>query len=137
MDKYLRDLSRGHGTWARAAGVDEHTINRQGEICDAYYQEYLPTEAIEIGGVLDALAELSHHVRMTMVTTAKRVDFQPSTEIVVTPYMDFVLVREDYRLAKPDPEPYLSGLKRFGAAREECWWSRTQPRAELARRCGA
>ena len=53
MDKYLRDLSRGHGTWARAAGVDEHTINRQGEICDAYYQEYLPTEAIEIGGVLD------------------------------------------------------------------------------------
>jgi beta-phosphoglucomutase-like phosphatase (HAD superfamily) len=33
--------------------------------------------------------------------------------------MDFVLVREDYTLAKPDPEPYLAGLKRFGAAKDE------------------
>ena len=33
--------------------------------------------------------------------------------------MDFVLVREDYELAKPHPEPYLAGLKRFGAAKEE------------------
>jgi beta-phosphoglucomutase-like phosphatase (HAD superfamily) len=33
--------------------------------------------------------------------------------------MDFVLVREDYKLAKPDPEPYLTGLHRFGAAKEE------------------
>ena len=33
--------------------------------------------------------------------------------------MDFVLVREDYERAKPHPEPYLTGLKRFGAAKEE------------------
>jgi len=33
--------------------------------------------------------------------------------------MDFVLVREDYKLAKPHPEPYLTGLKRFGATKEE------------------
>jgi HAD superfamily hydrolase (TIGR01509 family) len=33
--------------------------------------------------------------------------------------MDFVLVREDYSLAKPHAEPYLTGLKRFGATKEE------------------
>ncbi len=34
-------------------------------------------------------------------------------------FMDFVLVREDYGHAKPHPEPYLTGLKRFGATRGE------------------
>ena len=33
--------------------------------------------------------------------------------------MDFVLTREDYELAKPHPEPYLTGLKRFGATPQE------------------
>lgn len=121
-DQYLLDMSRGLGTWAqaRAAGVDERTINRQREVRNAYYQEYLRTEAIEIDGVVEVLADLSQYVRMAIVTTAKRADFELiHQERQITPYMDFVLVREDYMLAKPDPEPYLTGLKRFGAAKEE------------------
>jgi HAD superfamily hydrolase (TIGR01509 family) len=121
-DQYLRDMSRGLGTWAQAeaAGVDERTINRQREARNAYYQEYLRTEPIEIDGVVEALAELSQYVRMAIVTTAKRADFELiHQERQITPYMDFVLVREDYTLAKPHPEPYLTGLKRFGAAKAE------------------
>jgi HAD superfamily hydrolase (TIGR01509 family) len=121
-DQYLRDMSQGLGTWAqaKAAGVDERTINGQREVRDAYYQEYLRTEAIEIDGVVEALADLSQYVRMAIVTTAKRADFEIiHHERQITSYMDFVLVREDYTLAKPDPEPYLTGLKRFGAAKEE------------------
>jgi HAD superfamily hydrolase (TIGR01509 family) len=121
-DQYLRDMSRGLGTWAqaRAAGVDERTISRQRDVRNDYYQEYLRTEAIEIEGVVEALAELSKYVRMAIVTTAKRADF----EIIhakrrIRQFMDFVLVREDYGLAKPHPEPYLTGLKRFGATKEE------------------
>ena len=34
-------------------------------------------------------------------------------------FMDFVLAREDYKLAKPHAEPYLTGLKRLGATTEE------------------
>ncbi|MEP6816149.1 MAG: HAD family hydrolase [Marmoricola sp.] len=57
---------------------------------------------------------------MAIVTTAKRADFELiHQDRQITPYMDFVLVREDYTLAKPDPEPYLTGWKRFGAAKEE------------------
>ena len=121
-DQYLRDMGQGLGTWAQArvAGVDERTINRQREVRDAYYREYLRTEPIEIDGVVEALAELSQYVGMAVVTTAKRADFELIHQgREITPYLDFVLVREDYALAKPDPEPYLTGLKRFGAAREE------------------
>jgi HAD superfamily hydrolase (TIGR01509 family) len=121
-DQYLRDMNQGLGTWAqaRAAGTDEQTIGRQRELRDNYYREYLRTEAIEIEGVMEALAELSKYVRMAIVTTAKRVDFEIIHENrQIRKFMEFVLVREDYRRAKPHPEPYLAGLKRLGATREE------------------
>ncbi|BEL05462.1 HAD family phosphatase [Actinoplanes sichuanensis] len=121
-DRYLRDMSRGLGAFdqAVAAGVDESAIGRQRKVRDGYYQEYLRTEAIEIDGVVEALAALSKHVRMAIVTTSKRADF----EIIhdgrqIRRFMDFVLVRDDYRLAKPHPEPYLTALQRFGAAKDE------------------
>jgi HAD superfamily hydrolase (TIGR01509 family) len=121
-DRYLRDMNQGSGTWAqaRAAGVDEQTISRLRPVRNGYYQEYLRTEAIEIDGVLEALAELSTYARMAIVTTAKRADFAIIHEKrQITRFMDFVLVREDYQLAKPHPEPYLTGLTRLGASREE------------------
>jgi HAD superfamily hydrolase (TIGR01509 family) len=121
-DQYLRDMSQGLGTWAqaRAAGIDEQTISRQREVRDDYYQQFLRTETIEIEGVVEALAELSEYVRMAIVTTARRADFDLIHEKrQVRRFMDFVLVREDYELTKPHPEPYLTGLKRFGATTEE------------------
>src|SRR5580693_229065 len=121
-DQYLLDMSQGLGTWAqaRAAGVDEQTISRQRAARDDYYQEYLRTEAIEIEGVVEALDELSHYVRMAIVTTAKRADFETIHEKrQIRNFMEFVLVREDYKLAKPHPEPYLTGLRRLDAAKDE------------------
>jgi HAD superfamily hydrolase (TIGR01509 family) len=121
-DQYLRDMNQGLATWAqaRAAGIDERAISRQRKVRNDYYQEYLRTEAIEIEGVVETLAELSKYVRMAIVTTAKRVDFEIIHERrQIRQFMDFVLVREDYKLAKPHPDPYLAGLKRLGAAKEE------------------
>ena len=121
-NQYLQDMNQGLATWAqaRAAGIDEQTISRQREVRNAYYQEYLRTEAIEIEGVVETLAELSKYVRMAIVTTAKRMDFAIIHEKrQVTQFMDFVLVREDYKLTKPHPEPYLIGLERLGATKKE------------------
>ena len=121
-EQFLRDMTQGLATWsqARAAGIDEETISRQREVRNDYYQDYLRAEAIEIEGVVETLAELAKYVRMAIVTTAKRVDFEIIHENrKIRQFMDFVLVREDYKLAKPDPEPYLTGLKRFGATKEE------------------
>ena len=121
-DQYLRDMNQGLATWAqaRAAGVDEETIGRQREVRNGYYQEYLRTERIEIDGVVEALAELATYVRMAIVTTARRVDFDVIHEgRHIRRFMEFVLTREDHRLAKPHPEPYLTALKRFGATPQE------------------
>jgi HAD superfamily hydrolase (TIGR01509 family) len=124
LDKqqYLRDMTQGLGSWAqaRAAGIDEQALSTRRAARDAYYQEYLRTEAIEIEGVVEALAELSRYARMAIVTTAKRADFEIIHEKrQIRQFMDFVLVRDDYELAKPHPEPYLTGLRRFGASKEE------------------
>jgi HAD superfamily hydrolase (TIGR01509 family) len=121
-EQYQRDMVAGAGSWAqaRAAGVAESVIDRLRAARDTYYHEYLQTEDIEIPGVLDVLAELSAHVRMAIVTTSKRADFEFIHRARrITAHMDFVLTREDYRQAKPHPEPYLTGLQRFGARTEE------------------
>jgi len=124
LDKqqYLRDMTQGLGSWAqaKAAGIDEQTLSTRRAARDAYYQEYLRTEAIEIEGVVEALAELSRYARMGIVTTAKRADFELIHEKrQIRQFMDFVLLREDYEFAKPHPEPYLTGLRRFGGGKEE------------------
>ncbi len=121
-DRYVRDMNLGLGTWAQAreAGVSEATINRQRDARNDYYREYLRTEAIEIDGVVEVLHTLSGLVRMGIVTTSKRADFDLiHQKREIGKFMEFVLVREDYEHAKPHPEPYLTGLKRFGAVREQ------------------
>ncbi|MEE9453924.1 MAG: HAD family phosphatase [Paracoccaceae bacterium] len=121
-EQYLHDMTLGAGTWARAkaAGTDEQTIDRLRNARNGYYQNSLRTEAIEIEGVAETLAELSKHARMAIVTTSKRVDFElihKNRDLVQ--FFDFVLMREDYSHSKPHPEPYLMGLKRLGATRED------------------
>lgn len=131
QEQYLRDMSQGQGTWvqARAAGISDKTVEGLREIRDAYYRESLRTEDIEIAGVVATLEELSKYVRMAIVTTSKRADFEIIHEHRrIRQFMDFVLVREDYALAKPNPEPYLTGLKRFGAAKNETLIVEDSPR---------
>ena len=121
-DQYLRDMTHGQATWAqaKAAGIDEQTIGRQREVRNVYYQEYLRTEDIEIEGVLETLDLLAGAYRMGIVTTSKRADFALIHENrSILDYMEFYLAREDYKNAKPHPEPYLRGLQRFGAAAAE------------------
>ncbi|MEU5155754.1 HAD family phosphatase [Glycomyces sp. NPDC021274] len=120
-DRYRRNMTQGGEAWrqAREAGVDEATIDRLRAVRDEYYQEHLRTEAIEIEGVVETLAELAKHVRMAIVTTSRRADFEVIHEHRhIRGFMDFVLVREDYGRSKPHPEPYLTGLQRLGATKE-------------------
>ncbi|MGF6823495.1 HAD superfamily hydrolase (TIGR01509 family) [Microbacterium sp. ZKA21] len=122
LDQYLHDMAHGLGTWHQAArtGVDEATIDRLKALRNEYYQESLRTEQIEIDGVEEVLAELAPHVRMAIVTTSKRADFDLiHANRGILRFMDFVLSRDDYTQAKPHPEPYLTALERFGAARSE------------------
>ena len=123
LEDYLEDMQHGRGTWARAraAGVDEATIVRARVRRDELYQEFLRTEDVSIEGVTDVLTSLADlTIRMAIVTTSKRSDFEViHRESRILPFMEFVLLREDYERAKPHPEPYLAGLERFGASADQ------------------
>jgi len=121
-DQYLHDMTRGLGTWAqaKAAGISKQTINKLRLVRNDYYQNYLQTQSISIEDVEETLSELSKCVSMAIVTTSKQADFELiHKKRNMTKFFDFVLVREDYKHAKPHPEPYLTGLSRFSATKDE------------------
>ena len=122
LGDYLDDMAQGRGTWARAraAWITDEAIDRARAARDSYYREYLRTEDLEIEGVLAVLTELSSNVRMAIVTTARPSDLElihRTREIL--PLMELVLTRDDYELAKPHPETYLTALVRLGVPAEQ------------------
>ena len=93
------------------------------------YKELLRGNIPILDGVKDALGELQGKVAMAIVTSSRRVHFDAmhaGTGLI--PYFDFVLAREDYTLSKPDPEPYLTAMKKSGFGPEECLVVEDSPR---------
>ena len=123
FDVYMEIMARGGTAWevAKKQGFSQKVVDKQRAIRDIYYQEFIQNQAIEIDGVLDVLEELSKNYKMGIVTTSRRVDFDlihNKREIVK--YMDFTLCVEEYPRSKPHPDPYLAGMKKFNATKEEC-----------------
>ena len=122
-NNYLQRMVYGKSSWdlALAAGLDPDEVVRKRQHRDIYYRQYLASEDIEIPGVIETLEVLSGDHQMAIVTTSRGADF----EVIhknrrIVSFMDFVLLREDYVASKPDPEPYLLALKRFGATVDQC-----------------
>jgi len=120
---YLQRMAQGKSSWdlATAAGIDADRIAMKRQQRDAWYEEYLLHEAIDIPGIEQMLEKLSKTHKMAIVTTSTSAHF----ELIhrhrnLTRFMNFVLTREDYVLSKPDPEPYLRALQIFGASADEC-----------------
>ena len=119
---YLDFMQDGKSLWSFAyeEGFPEKTISEQRKKRDAYYQDFLLNENIEIPGVEETLATLCKVFSMAIVTTSKRKDFDLiHKDRSIVKFMDFVLTVEDYGSAKPDPEPYLAALQKYGAIPEE------------------
>jgi HAD superfamily hydrolase (TIGR01509 family) len=119
---YQEIMVNGLAAWKLAdeQGIPAETIAGQRHKRNVWYQEYLVTRSLEIPGVEATLASLADRYRMAVVTTSKRADFNViHAERALLKYMAFSLKREDYVNSKPDPEPYLLALRRFGAGPEE------------------
>lgn len=120
FEEYMKLMTDGKGVWLAAPNATQEQIDIARDQRDLYYQEYLKNEDLAIENVHGVLKELSKKYKMGIVTTSRRVDF----EIIhknrgITDFMEFVLCVEDYPRSKPFPDPYLAGLKRFGARKEE------------------
>lgn len=119
---YQQIMAKGGSAWEVAiqAGISTNIIDKQREIRDIYYQNYLKTKNLEIPNVKKVLDNLSKKYKMAIITTSRRVDF----ELIhknrgITDFMDFILCVEDYPRAKPFPDPYLKGLELFKASNNE------------------
>lgn len=122
LDVYLEIMARGGTAWELAfdKGISKEIIDKKRFQRDIYYQNFLRTEDIEIPGVKDVLSELSKDYEMAIITTSRRVDFDLIHEKRgIVDFMDFTLCVEEYKRAKPYPDPYLAGIKRFNASKEE------------------
>lgn len=115
---YLQFMSVGRSCWelAKESGQSEAAIaEKRGERA-TLYESYLATKEIEIDGVLETLSILRKRYRMAIVSTSKRSDF----ELIhrsrgILQFFEFIINIEDCEEPKPDPDPYLKALKRFGA----------------------
>ena len=57
---------------------------------------------------------------MAIVSTSKRSDFELIHRCgVILPFLEFAINIEDCEQPKPDPDPYLKALNRFGASAGE------------------
>ncbi len=123
FDVYMEIMARGGTAWevAQKHGISKKEIDKKRAQRDIYYQEFIQNENIEIDGVLEVLKELSKSYKMGIVTTSRRVDFDlVHNKMDIVSYMDFTLCVEEYPRSKPHPDPYLAGMKKFNATKDEC-----------------
>lgn len=122
FDVYMEIMARGGTAWEVAFkhGFSKETVDNKRFQRDIYYQEYLKTKQLEIPEVKKTLKTLTRKYKMAIITTSRRVDF----ELIhknrgIVDFMDFSLCVEEYKRAKPYPDPYLAGLNKFNALNSE------------------
>lgn len=106
---------------AEEKGFDAVTVENYRDKRNELYQHYLKTEDISIMGVTEVLQELKQKYEMCVITSARREDFDLLHQNRgIVDHMSFVLCSGEYKRSKPHPDPYLEGMQRFNATKEEC-----------------
>lgn len=103
---------------------------------DARYSELLRTENLAIPGMVGLLERVKQRCFTTGIVTASR---REHFNLIhgrsgMLERVDFTVVREDYRAAKPSPDGYLAGIERTGLAATECLAVEDSPRGVAAAR---
>lgn len=84
------------------------------EEVDCEFQRYLCE--LEIRSGINELFELirSLNIPQAIITNARKNSAQPVLDVKgITPFMQFILFKEDYEERKPHPAPYLQGLSKM------------------------
>jgi len=120
VELFLR-ASRGAWDLLRARGVAERAIDEARAGRDRRYQELLGAGDLLMPGVADGLAALAGRFRLAIVTSSEPEPFAAvHARAGILHHFELALTREQYRNAKPDPEPYLCAVARLGVAPERC-----------------
>ena len=113
-------LATGRSVFELATG-DERLMDELRSWRNQRYSELLTARQLLLPDVRETLDLLAPCKQMAIVTSSRRDHFElihAGTDLL--PLFSFVLCREDYHEAKPDPEPYLLALRRSGADARNC-----------------
>lgn len=114
---------------AKAKGVSQEEIERHHGERNRRYTELLMGGVSVIDGAEEVLGALRGRVSQAIVTSSRREHFDAiHARTGLLAWFDFVLTREDYLLSKPNPEPYLTALKKSGFKADECLVVEDSPR---------
>ncbi len=107
---------------------------------DNWYFEHLDHIKIR-DGIIESLSLINERgIRQAVISSGrKRSVMAPLTAKNLTKYMSFILCNEDYDSNKPDPAPYLAGMKRMGpdVTGEQCLAIEDDPKGvEAAKAAG-
>lgn len=119
--EYFLKSSDGLRRIAAEHGIDEQTLGSARIRRNARFTELVRAGVPVIDGARQVLRQLHGTVRMGIVTSSRREHFEiihAATGLL--DYIDFTLMREDYRNSKPDPEPYLTAMRQNGLSAAEC-----------------
>lgn len=116
-------LRQGRSTLdlAIANGARPEQLDAMRSRRDELFADLLRAKSPLIPGAREAIKRLKGRVRQGIVTSSRRSHFDIAhRQSGIPELMDFLLTREDYGRSKPDPEPYLAALDRFGIDPTQC-----------------
>ncbi|NQY54596.1 MAG: HAD family phosphatase [Campylobacteraceae bacterium] len=119
---YLKIMADGGNAWQLAYenGISKETIIPYRHKRDIIYQDFIRNKNIEIPKVKEILTNLQKKYKMAIITTSRRSDFDLiHKKRGIVDFMEFSLCVEEYKRAKPYPDPYLAGIKKLNARKDE------------------
>ena len=114
-------LAQGESVFNLVEGLEQEALESLRSWRNQRYEELLKAGNLVIPGVEAALRKLQGRLLMGVATGSRGDHFQVIHSTTgLLPYFDFVLVREDYKNAKPEPDAYLTAMEQHGLDPEEC-----------------
>ncbi len=122
-DAYKRiSLSEGKSVLelSREKGFNDEMILQLRDKRDDVYEKFILHENLALPDVETVLSGLKGKFGMGVVTSTKSAYFKRLHELTgFHHFFDFVVAREEYKIAKPDPEPYMIGIEKSGCVPSE------------------
>lgn len=112
VDQILDDLSKDQGLVI--------PVHETAAIKEGYFHEALP-QLTAVAEVLEHIDEAHGRVPFAIVSGGSRESVIRSLkQLDLLDRFETLVCAEDYRLAKPNPEPYLMAAERLGVAPKDC-----------------
>ncbi len=124
VEKFIEfSLVKGAGLWSfmKDSGFSHSQCEDLRNSRNRLYASLLSEQSLLIEGVPKVLEQLSTKFKMAIVTSSRLDHFEIiHRSTMILHHFEFVLTSDDYSKTKPNPEPYLLGLKKIGFKSDEC-----------------